>query len=108
MSILNELHTLVQKMNENPIHFQNEKEYIYQLNLKESGTHQIVFENGQVRIEEGTPYPAVVTLILSDDNFSKLLRDELNTLVAFMTGNLKVEGSVGFALKLQEIMKRYQ
>ncbi|WP_223192720.1 SCP2 sterol-binding domain-containing protein [Paenibacillus sedimenti] len=35
------------------------------------------------------------------------MNDDLNTTMAFMLGSLKVEGLMVLALKLQEIIKRY-
>lgn len=108
MSVKTELYDLAEKMNTNPEHIENEKDRVYQVNLDESGSLQIVLKDGQVEIVEGAPHEAEVTLILSDKNFSKLLKDDLNTTIAFMTGGLKVEGKMGLALKLQEIVKKYQ
>jgi len=108
MSVKDELRELVEKMNANPEHIQDEKDRVYQINLKESGTLQIVLKDGRVEIVDGTPHEPEVTLILTEQNFSKLLKDDLNTTLAFMTGGLKVEGKMGLALKLQEIVKKYQ
>lgn len=78
------------------------------MNLEESGPIQILLKDGKATVEEGAPNEPEVTLKLSDKNFSKLLKDDLNTTVAFMTGGLKVDGKMGSALKLQEIVKKYQ
>lgn len=108
MSVITELKDLAEKMNENSVHIEGEKDRVFQVNLEEAGTLQIVLKDGRIEIAEGTPYEPEVKLILSDKNFSKLLKGELNTTMAFMTGGLKVEGKIGLALKLQEIVKRYQ
>lgn len=108
MSVTNELNELVSKMNENPEHIENEKDRVYEINLDESGPLQIVVKDGRVEVVEGAPHEAEVILKLSEKNFSKLLKDDLNTTMAFMTGGLKVEGKVGLAMKLQEIVKLYQ
>lgn len=108
MSVITELKELAEKMNNDPVHIEDEKDRVFQVNLEEAGTLQIVLKDGRIEIAEGTPYEPEVKLILSDKNFSKLLKDELNTTMAFMTGGLKVEGKIGLALKLQEIVKRYQ
>lgn len=108
MSVKNELLELVKKMNANPEHIQNEKDRVYQVNLVESGVIQIIMSEGQVEVLEGQAKEAEVVLTLTDQNFSKLLKDDLNTTMAFMTGSLKVEGKIGLALKLQEIVKKYQ
>jgi putative sterol carrier protein len=108
MSVKIELNQLIEKINANPEHIQNEKDRVFQVNLAESGSLQIVLTAGKIEVVDGTPYDPAVTLILTENNFSKLLKDDLNTTMAFMTGGLKVEGSLGLALKLQEIVKNYQ
>ncbi|MBB6451863.1 putative sterol carrier protein [Salirhabdus euzebyi] len=108
MTVKAELNELVMKMNANPDHIKNEKDRVFQVNLEESGSLQIVLQDGKVEVKEGNPLEPEVTLILSEKNFSKLLKDDLNTTMAFMTGGLKVEGKLGLALKLQEILKLYQ
>ncbi|EHQ91650.1 SCP2 sterol-binding domain-containing protein [Desulfosporosinus youngiae] len=108
MSVRAELQELVAKMNANPERIASEKDRVFQINLEESGALQIIFKAGHVDIAEGANPDAEVTLILNEKNFSKLLNDKLNTTMAFMTGSLKVEGKLGLALKLQEIVKLYQ
>lgn len=108
MSVIAELNQLVGKINSNPEHIRNEKNRVYQFDIEEIGPVQLLINNGQVEVVEGASNDPEVTLKLSEKNFSKLLRDDLNTTVAFMTGGLKVDGNIGLALKLQEIVKRYQ
>jgi putative sterol carrier protein len=78
------------------------------VDFAESGSLEIVLSAGKIGVVDGTPNEPAVTLILTENNFSKLLKDNLNTTMAFMTGGLKVEGNPGLALKLQEIVKKYQ
>lgn len=108
MSVINELHELVKKINDNPEHIEGEKDRVFQVNLDSGSELQIIIQNGVVEVKEGAPHEAEVILKLSEQNFSKLLKDDLNTTMAFMTGGLKVEGKLGLALKLQEIVKNYQ
>ncbi|MFJ7745430.1 SCP2 sterol-binding domain-containing protein [Peribacillus sp. NPDC097295] len=108
MSVMLELNDLVGKINNNPEHIQHEKNRVYQFNIEDIGEVQLLINNGQVEVVEGASNEPEVTLKLSEKNFSKLLRDDLNTTLAFMTGGLKVDGNIGLALKLQEIVKRYQ
>jgi putative sterol carrier protein len=108
VAIREELNQLVNKINFNPEHIQGEKDRVFQIDLTESGSLQLVLKEGKVDVVDGTPHEAAVTLKLTESNFSKLLKDDLNTTMAFMTGGLKVNGSVGLALKLQEIVKKYQ
>jgi len=108
MTVRSELDALVEKMNANPVHIESEKDRVFQINLAESGSLQIVLEAGRVAAVEGNPHEPEVTLILNEKNFSKLLKNDLNATMAFMTGSLKVEGKMGLALKLQELVKLYQ
>lgn len=108
MGVMLELNELIGKINNNPEHIQNEKDHVYQFNIEEIGTVQLLIHNGQVQVVEGMTTNPEVTLKLSEKNLSKLLKDDLNTTVAFMTGSLKVDGNIGLALKLQEIVRLYQ
>jgi len=108
MTVKNELEALLGKMNANPVHIESEKDRVFQVDLEESGSLQIILKGGRVSSVEGTPHAPEVTLFLTDKNFSKLLKDDLNSTMAFMTGSLKVEGKLGLALKLQELVKLYQ
>lgn len=107
MSVITELHSLVDKMNANPVHIENEKNRVFQVDLPNS-SFQIMLQNGRVEVVKSISAEPNVTLKLTEENFSKLLKDDLNTTIAFMTGGLKVEGSMGLALKLQEILRNYQ
>ncbi|MDX2145067.1 MAG: SCP2 sterol-binding domain-containing protein [Rhodospirillaceae bacterium] len=60
---------------------------------------------GDVKI---TPNPASddaeTTLVLSTENMVKLMNGDLNPMVAFTMGRLKVFGSKGIALKLSSLL----
>ena len=47
-----------------------------------------------------------VTLILSDDDFGKLVQGEANPQRLFMSGKLKIKGDIMKATKLDPIMKK--
>jgi putative sterol carrier protein len=47
---------------------------------------------------------AETTLVLSSENMSKLIAGDLNPMVAFTLGKLKVFGSKGIALKLSSLL----
>ena len=48
---------------------------------------------------------AEVTLVTSVDTFEKILRGEQDPNIAFMMGKLKVQGSMGLALKLNGLLE---
>ncbi|TJY42830.1 SCP2 sterol-binding domain-containing protein [Cohnella pontilimi] len=106
MAVIDELRTVAERMNADPEPIRS-FQHVYQFDLSESGSFQVKFRDGRVEVSEGTPDTPECTLILSDANFEKLLRDDLNTTMAFMLGSLKVEGKLGLALKLQEALKHY-
>lgn len=55
-----------------------------------------------------TPNPddddAETTLVMSSENLQKLVNGELNPMVAFTMGKLKIFGSKGIALKLSSLL----
>ena len=87
------------------------------VNLLEGLGHTILFDLGGVgKIlldDDGdkvaiSPIPkdedAETTLVLSTDNMVKLINGDLNSMVAFTMGKLKVFGSKGVALKLSNLL----
>ena len=52
MSVIEELNLLVKKINQNPVHIQEEKDRVFQVDLETSGTHQLILEGTAVRAEE--------------------------------------------------------
>ncbi|MEI0737598.1 SCP2 sterol-binding domain-containing protein [Paenibacillus sp. JTLBN-2024] len=67
---------------------------------------QVAFDNAKVKVLDEATESADCTLTLSEKNFRKLLADDLNATMAFMTGSLKIDGKLGLALKLQEVLKQ--
>ena len=74
---------------------------------------KFVFDEGGVFHIDGTVTPPVLseedaeadcTLSLSRDNMEKLLAGTLNPTLAYSLGKLRVEGSIGVALKLASMM----
>ncbi len=99
------LDTLIKAMNE-----QADK-------LEELG-HTILFDlgdDGKIMLDATgsevviTPNPddddAETTLVLSSDDLAKLIEGDLNPMVAFTMGKLKVFGSKGIALKLSSLLE---
>ncbi len=81
--------------------------YQYDITGDESGTFQLLITNGTAKVVEGTESTPDCTLTLSDKNFKKMIMGKLNGTAAFMTGKLKIQGSMGLALKLEGILNEY-
>ena len=85
--------------------------------LEELG-HTVLFDlgdDGKILLDAAgdkvviTPEPedddAETTLVLSSENMAKLIEGDLNPMVAFTMGKLKVFGSKGIALKLSSLLE---
>ena len=48
---------------------------------------------------------ADTTITMTADNLAKLIDGELNPTIAYTMGKLKVQGSVGYALKLSSLLE---
>ena len=75
--------------------------------LGDDGKILLDASGGEVNV---TPNPenedAETTLVLSSDNLVKLMNGDLNPMVAFTLGKLKVFGSKGIALKLSSLLDK--
>jgi putative sterol carrier protein len=81
--------------------------YQYEITGEDSGTFQLLISEETVRVNEGSEASPDCTLKLSDHNFRKMIMGKLNGTAAFMTGKLKIQGSMGLALKLEGILNEY-
>jgi putative sterol carrier protein len=59
-----------------------------------------VLENGHLHVHEGTVDNPDLTVKMSDENFVKLFKGELNSAMALMTGKVKLKGDMNLAQKL--------
>jgi len=75
---------------------------------------KFVFDEGSAFLLDGTVTPPTLseedgeadcTLRLSAENMEKLMAGTLNPMLAYTLGKLKVDGSIGVALKLASMME---
>lgn len=75
---------------------------------------KFTFDDGTIFLLDGTETPPTLstgdgeadcTLRLSVENMEKLMAGTLNPTLAYTLGKLKVDGSIGVALKLASIME---
>lgn len=83
---------------------------IYQFNIsgEEEGTYQLHLEDGKASVVQATDDAADCTLKMSFTNFHNFLAGRLNGTTAFMTGKLKIDGDIGKAIKLEQMLKQYE
>lgn len=60
----------------------------------------MVIENGRCSVHDGLAPSADVTLHMDDDDFIALMRGELNGTVAFMSGQLRLDGDLTLASRI--------
>ncbi|MEM9337291.1 MAG: SCP2 sterol-binding domain-containing protein [Bacteroidota bacterium] len=78
---------------------------------KFQGTANFKFEEGVVHLDDTVSPPLVVNeereapfaIVIKADDFGKLLSGEINVMMAFMTGKLKIKGDKAAAMKLTSI-----
>lgn len=99
---------LVNRMNENPTGLEN-LSATYNFILDNEKTYTIEFFGKGVELnEEDKSEDADCVLKLSEKNLEKLIDGSLNATSAFMMGKLKIDGNIGLALKLQNVLKYYR
>lgn len=106
MAIRDELQRLADRMNDSPEPIRS-LNAVYQFNLSEDNIVQVRFHGGQVDLKEGPFYPADCKLTLSEGTLRKLMNRQLNAAAAYMSGDLKLEGKMTVAFRLQEVLKAY-
>lgn len=110
MSVVKEkLYQLQQQMSERPEPIA-EINALYRFSIKDTGEQiDIHIADSMVTVSEvEQSQQPVCTISLSQADMVKLLNHELNTTIAYMMGQIKVEGKLGSALKLLEALAAYK
>lgn len=82
---------------------------VYQFNLSgdEGGTYQVVLRPDGGYAEAGEKEKPDCTLSMDSEDFKKLAQGEMNGTQAFLSGKLRIEGDMGLALRLQDVLSAY-
>jgi len=96
-------------LNANPVPFQD-MNVVYQFELSgdDGGTYQLAFLKGSAKVLYEALEEPQCTLKMKVSDFKKFLHGSMNSTAAFMTGKLKLEGSIGQALKLDKLLGEYE
>lgn len=99
-------HEIDTQLNEQPDPIEG-LQIIYSFNLSgdDGGLFGLKLADGKAETIQGDPGEADCTLSMSVTDFKKLLAGNLNSTTSYMMGKLKIKGSLGFALKLENLLK---
>jgi putative sterol carrier protein len=78
---------------------------VYQFNIAgpNGGAWSVDCTNGGA-ISQGTAAAARCTVAMAEGDFLNVVNGKLNPQMAFMSGKLKIQGDMGLAMKLQQIL----
>jgi putative sterol carrier protein len=79
---------------------------VLQFNLTGEGGGEFIarIEGDSLEIEEGTAESPKMTMTCSAEDFLAMISGDLNAVSAFMAGQLKIDGEMALALKLQNLL----
>lgn len=69
------------------------------------GAFYVELKDGQLHVEPYEYYDRHVKLIATAKDFLKIVNGSLNAVMAYTTGKLRIEGDLGKALELQQIIE---
>ena len=76
----------------------------FSLTGEESAEYTVDIQDGAINVEEGTASDPTATVTMTSDDFKALTSGELNPMMAFMQGLVKVDGDLNAVMKLQTIL----
>ena len=79
---------------------------IYQFNISgpDGGSWSVDCTQPGGKVEAGSAPNAKCTVAAVDNDFLNIVNGKLNAQMAFMSGKLKIQGDMGLAMKLQQIL----
>lgn len=75
----------------------------YKFDVQGAGVWRLLIDDGTINVEEGDG-DAQCTVVISAEDFDQLTDGKLNPQMAFMSGKLKIQGDMGLAMKLGQVL----
>ncbi len=75
----------------------------FQLTGEEGGDWVVTVANRECAVAQGTVDKPDVTIGMEASDFVKMVKGELQPVVAFMQGKIKLQGDMNLAMKVQEL-----
>lgn len=76
---------------------------VFQFDLAESGIHHVEVKDNGMSYAKGAHASPTTTIKMTGENFVKMSNGELSGQMAYMTGKMKISGSIPMAMKMKEI-----
>jgi len=86
------------------------KNAIFQFDIsgRDAGTYQIILREDGAYARPGSQESPDLTIIIDSENFKKLVEGKMNPAMAFMMRKMKVQGNMGLAPRLKDVLDLYQ
>jgi putative sterol carrier protein len=78
--------------------------YLFDIAGDDGGKWTLVCDGSVATIEVGEPDEAMCTISMDDTDFVDMMKGDLNPMMAFSVGKLRVAGDIGLAIKIQSIL----
>lgn len=75
----------------------------YRFDVEDVGSWRVEVEDGRVSVAESQE-PADCVIATDEQTLLAVVRNEQNPMGAFMTGKIRVEGDLGLALRLRDLL----
>lgn len=75
----------------------------YKFDVQGAGTWMVEINDGELNVKEEDG-EAQCTVVVSSDDFEQIIEGKLNPQMAFMSGKLKIQGDMGLAMKLGNVL----